>query len=77
MAMNILIEIPLGIRYKLRVMGVPISGPSYIYGGTMLVFHNYQHPEPTLKNKSNFICYHAVCESVAMGYSLTGHIGTN
>ena len=30
-----------------------------------------------LKKKSNSICYHAVCESVAMGESLTGHIGTN
>ncbi len=30
-----------------------------------------------LKKKSNSICYHAVRESVAMGESLTGHIGTN
>ena len=30
-----------------------------------------------LKKKSNSICYHAICESVAMGESLTGHIGTN
>jgi len=30
-----------------------------------------------LKKKSNSICYQAVCESVAMGESFTGHIGTN
>jgi hypothetical protein len=30
-----------------------------------------------LKKKSNSISYHAVRESVAMGESLTGHIGTN
>jgi len=30
-----------------------------------------------LKKKSNSICYHAVRESVAMGESLTAHIGMN
>ena len=59
------------------MMGVPISGPSYIYGDRMLVIHNTQRPDYTLKKKSNYICYHAVRESVAMGESLTGHVGTN
>ena len=29
-----------GLRYKLRMMGVEISGPSYIYGDNMPVIHN-------------------------------------
>ncbi len=66
-----------GIRYKLRMMGVGISGPSYIYGDNMSVIHNTQRPESMLKKKSNSICYHAVRESITMGESLTGHIGTN
>jgi hypothetical protein len=33
--------------------------------------------ELTLKKKSNSVCYHAVCESVAMGESLNGHISTH
>jgi ribulose kinase len=37
------------------------------------VVHNTQRPESTLKKKSNSICYHAICESVAMGESLIGH----
>jgi hypothetical protein len=65
-----------GLRYKLRMMGVPVNGPSYIYGDNMSVIHNTQRPESTLKKKSNSICYHAVQESVAMGESLTGHIKT-
>ncbi len=65
-----------GLRYKLRMMGVPLTGPSYIYGDNMSVIHNTQRPESTLKMKSNSICYHAVRESVAMGESLTGHIRT-
>jgi hypothetical protein len=58
-------------------MGVGISVPSYIYVNNMLVIHNTQRPESMLKKKSNSIHYHTVRESVAMGESLTGHIGTN
>ena len=66
-----------GIRYKLRMMGVPIAGPTYIYGDNMSVIHNTQRPESTLKKKSNSVCYHAVRESVAMGESLTCHVSTH
>ncbi len=76
-AMKIGMESLRGLRYKLRMMGVPISGPSLIYGDNMSVIHNTQRPESTLKKKSNSIAYHAVRESVAMGESLTGHVGTN
>ena len=76
-AMKQVMETLRGLRYKLRMMGVPLSGPSYIYGDNMSVIHNTQRPESTLKKKSNSICYHAVRESVAMNESLTGHIPTN
>ena len=76
-AMEIRMESLRGLRYKLRMMGVGISGPSYIYGDNMSVIHNTQRPESMVKKKSNSICYHAVRESVAMGESLTSHIGTN
>ena len=65
-----------GLRYKLHMMGVQISGPSYIYGDNMSVIHNMQHLESTLKKKSNEICYHAIHKSVAMGESRTGHVAT-
>ena len=76
-AMKIGMESLRGLRYKLRMMGVEIDNPSYIYGDNMSVIHNTQRPESMLKKKSNSICYHAVRESVAMGEALTGHIGTN
>jgi hypothetical protein len=66
-----------GLRYKLRMMGVPCEHPSYIYGDNMSVIHNTQRPESTLKKKSNSICYHLIRESVAMGESLTSHISTH
>ena len=55
-----------GLWYKLRMMGVSLSGPSFIYGDNMSVIHNTQRPESMLRKKSNSICYHAVRESVAM-----------
>ena len=42
----------------------------------MSIIHNMQCLELTLKKKSNEICYHAICESVAMGESRTGHVVT-
>ena len=76
-AMKIGMEAVRGIRYKLRMMGIQISGPTYIYGDNMSVIHNTQRPESVLKKKNNAICYHAIRESVAMGESKTGHIPTD
>jgi hypothetical protein len=63
-----------GIPYKLRMMGVTIDGPTYVYGDNMTVVHNTQLAESVPKKKSNAICYHAVWESAAMGESIIGHI---
>jgi hypothetical protein len=65
-----------GLRYKLRMMGVPLSGPTYVYGDNMSVIHNTQSPESTLRKKSNEVCYHFARESVAMDECRTGHIDT-
>ena len=56
-----------GLRYKLRMMGVPIDGPTFVYGDNMSVVHSTSRPESPLKKKSNSICYHFVREAVAMG----------
>jgi hypothetical protein len=37
-----MVEALWGIRYKLRMMGVPIAGPTYVYGDNMSVIHNTQ-----------------------------------
>ena len=71
------IEALRGLRYKLRMMGIPITGPSYIYGDNMSVVNNSSKPESTLNKKSNSVCYHAVREAVAMGECLITHISTN
>jgi hypothetical protein len=72
--MNNGIETCSGLRYKLRMMGVDLSGPTFVYGDNMSVVHNTQRPESVLKKKSNSMCYHAVRDSDAMGESIIGHV---
>jgi hypothetical protein len=47
------IETSRGLRYKLKIMGVALSGPTYVSGDNMYVLHNTQRHESVLKNKSN------------------------
>ena len=63
-----------GKRYKLRMMGITISCPSYIYGYDMSVVQNTSKADSVLRKKCNSVCFYAVCESVAMGQSLVEHI---
>jgi hypothetical protein len=70
------IETLRGLRYKLRMMGVPLTGPSFIYGDNKSQVTNSSRPELTLKKKCNAVCHHAIREPVAMGESLITHIPT-
>ncbi len=63
-----------GLRYKLHMMGLPLNGPSFIYGDSKSQVTNSSRPESTLKKKCNSICYHTIRESVAMGKSLITQI---
>ena len=68
--MEIFMETLGEIKYNPMMLGVPISGPSYIYGYSMSVIHNTQRPESTLKKKkSNYICYHAVWSMCQICYT--------
>jgi hypothetical protein len=49
-----------GLHYKLRMMGIPLTGPSFIYVNNTSQVTNSTRPKSTLKKKCNSICYHAV-----------------
>ncbi len=70
------IEMLRGLRYKIRMMGILLPGPTYIYGNNKSQVTNSSRPEFTLKKKCNSICYHAIRELVAMGETLLMHIRT-
>jgi hypothetical protein len=65
-----------GLRYKICMMGIPLSGHMYIYGDNKSQVTNSSRPESTLKKKCNSICSHAIRESVAIGETLLMHIWT-
>ena len=56
------------------MMGIPISGASYVYGDNISVINNTSKPESTLKKKCNAIVHHAIHKSLAIGESWTGPI---
>lgn len=68
------VETRYGLCYKLPMMGVPIDGPTYVYGDKMSVIFNTSRPESQLKKKSNSVCYHAVRELATMKECITTHI---
>jgi hypothetical protein len=70
------IETLRGLRYKIHMMGIPLSGLTYIYGDNKSQVTNSSRPESTLKKKCDSICYYAIRESVAMGEILLTHIRT-
>ena len=53
-----------GMRHKLRMMGIPVNGPAYVYGDNQSVLANTSFPDSTLKKKSQSIAYHFVREGV-------------
>ena len=56
------------IQYQLRIMDIPTSGSTFIYGNNMLVIHNTMI---LLKKKWNATASHAIHKSVTMRESLT------
>lgn len=66
-AMKIAIEITMEMRYKLRMLGVPVEGPTDILGDNQAVIINCSRPESMLKKKSHSISWNYARESVACG----------
>ena len=66
-----------GLRYKLRMMGIPIIGPCYIQGDNKSVLANTTEPGSTLKKKSQSIAYHFVREGVARSEWRTSYVNTH
>ena len=66
-----------GLRYKLRMMGIPVLGPAYISGDNQSVLANTTNPDSTIKKKSQSIAYHFVREGVARGEWRTSYVNTH
>jgi Reverse transcriptase (RNA-dependent DNA polymerase) len=62
-----------GLRYKLRMLGIPIDGPTDLFGDNESVVKNATRAESTLKKKHNAIAYHRVREAQAAGFIRFAH----
>ena len=76
-AMKVCCEYLRGLRYKLRMMGIPCDFPSYIYGDNQSVLANSTNPFSQLKKKSSSIAYHYIREGVAKDEWRTTYINTH
>jgi hypothetical protein len=73
-ATRIAVELIIELRYKLRMLGVPVHGPTTMYGDNMAVVLNTTVPSSQLKKKHNAIAYHRVREAIAGNIVRLAHI---
>ena len=69
-------ELVMETRCMLRDLGVPIDGPTVMFGDNMSVVLNTSVPSSMLKKKHNSIAYHIVREAIAAGYLRFRHINS-
>jgi hypothetical protein len=73
-AARIATELIIEIRYKLRMLGIPLEGPALMLGDNMSVVLNTTVPSSPLKKKHNAIAYHRVREAIAGGIMRFAHV---
>jgi hypothetical protein len=64
-ALRVATEMIEALRYKLRMFGIPIDGPTDVMCDNQSVVTSSSVPESTLSKKHNSICYHRVREACA------------
>ena len=73
-AARIATELTIAMKYKLRMLGIPINSETILLGDHASVITNCSLPSSTLKKKHNAIAYHRVREAVAAGIINLGYI---
>ena len=59
------VELVEALRYKLRMFGIPVEGPTNVFCDNESVYKNVSTPESVLKKKHHSIAYHRCREAVA------------
>ena len=65
-----------GLRHKLRMMGINVENPAFIYGDNQSVLWNTTMPESVLKKKTSSVAYHYVREGVSSDEWRTTYVNT-
>ena len=61
------VELVTAIRYKLRMFGVPVDGPTDMFCDNKAVYKNSSTPELVLRKKHHSVAYHKCRDAVASG----------
>jgi hypothetical protein len=73
-ATRIAIDMIIEMRYKLRMLGVPIDGSAMLLGDNMSVVLNTTVPSSPLKKKHLACAYHRIREAIAAGIVDYAHV---
>ena len=73
-AARVAVDLIIELRYKLRMLGVPVNEPTLMLGDNMSVVINTTIPSSQLKKKHNAIAYHRVRETIAAKIVRFAHI---
>lgn len=76
LAMKQATEFVRGLRYKLRMMGIPVDEPAFVFGDNQSVLANTTNPGSTIKKKCHSIAYHFVREGCSRDEWRTAYIKT-
>jgi hypothetical protein len=68
------IERVIDLRLTLRYLGVPIEGPSFMFGDNESMVNTATVPQSKLAKRHNALSYHKVREAVAAGYVRLHHV---
>ncbi len=66
-----------GLSFKLRMMGITVDEPAFIFGDNQSVLANTTAPASTVLKKSNATAYHFVREGCARDEWWTVYINTH
>ena len=76
LAMKQATEYVRGLRYKLRMMGIPVDEPAFVFGDNKSVLANTTNPGSTIKKKCHSIAYHFIREGCSRDEWRTAYINT-
>jgi len=68
------VEQIMDIRYTLMYLGVPIQGPTFMYGDNKTVVQSSAVPHSRLHKRHSLLAYHRVREAIAAGVVVFLHI---
>ena len=55
------------LRYTIRMMGIPLDGPAWMFGDNQSVITSSTLPHSRLNKRHNALSYHRVREAIASG----------